>query len=349
MRWRGWEHVKIDPVSGEIREPGDTSGTIDAIAPIIISASRSTDIPALYGDWFIERLRKGYANWTNPFSGQTIPISFGKTRVFVFWSKNPAPFLPALEQLLGEGRQILLLFTLNDYEQEGLEPGIPDLGERVETFIECSRLVGRNRITWRFDPLVLTETLDIPGLLGRISDLGEMIAPYAGRLVMSFIDIERYPRVKRNLAGSGIPGVRGFSAQEIQQVATGLRTFASGWDMDLQVCGEGIDLSGYGIGRGACISFDTLLREFPHDRALMEFLEPPLDPGLFMKRKRELKDPGQRGRCGCVASKDIGCYSTCILGCRYCYATSSRTLAAKNYRKFCDYREEGIFPPGING
>lgn len=341
--------MRIDPLTGEVSEPGDNPGTIDAIAPIIISASRSTDIPALYGDWFMDRMRKGYATWTNPFSGQVIPVSFARARVFVFWSKNPAPFLPAMGQILREGRQVLMLFSLNDYEKEGLEPGIPDLGERVETFIDCSRLVGRNRITWRFDPLILSDTVDVPGLLGRIGNLGEEIAPYTGRLVMSFIDIEKYPRVKRNLARSGIPGVREFTADEVRQVAAGLPRIASDWDLEIQACGEGTDLSEYGIRRGECISFDILRREFPHDRALMEFLQPPLDEGLVQKRKKELKDPGQRGRCGCLASKDIGCYSTCIHGCQYCYATPSRALAVKNYQKFSRYRDSGSFPPGITG
>ena len=38
-------------------------------APLIVSASRSTDIPAFYADWFFHRLEKGYSAWTNPFNG----------------------------------------------------------------------------------------------------------------------------------------------------------------------------------------------------------------------------------------------------------------------------------------
>ena len=42
-------HIKTD--SGEI---------VEALAPVIISASRSTDIPAFYAKWFFNRLVKGY-------------------------------------------------------------------------------------------------------------------------------------------------------------------------------------------------------------------------------------------------------------------------------------------------
>ena len=35
--------------------------TVKAFAPVIVSASRSTDIPAFYADWFFNRLEAGYS------------------------------------------------------------------------------------------------------------------------------------------------------------------------------------------------------------------------------------------------------------------------------------------------
>ena len=349
MRWKGWDRAIIDPETREVCDTVRSTPLIDAIAPIIISASRSTDIPAFYGDWFMERLEQGYVTWTNPFNGRVLPVSFARARVFVFWSKNPRPFFPGIKALIGEGRQFIVLFTLNDYDQEGLEPGIPSLSDRIRTFTELSSMIGRARLSWRFDPLLLSDTLTVEDLLCRIGNIGDRIAPHAGRLIFSFIDIEKYPRVKRTLAASGISGIREFSGEEIRQFAYGLSQLNEEWDLEIQACGEGVDLSRYGIGRGECISYDLLVKEFSQDPALMDFLRPKGGSNLPEIRKRELKDPGQRGRCGCIVSKDIGRYSTCIHGCRYCYATSSLTLAEKNYRKYCDYKDQGIFHPGIIG
>lgn len=46
-----WEHTDII-VDGQ---------PVKAQVPIIVSASRSTDIPAFYADWFFDRLKKGYS------------------------------------------------------------------------------------------------------------------------------------------------------------------------------------------------------------------------------------------------------------------------------------------------
>ena len=63
----------------------------------VISASRRTDIPAFYMEWFMNRLRAGYVEWVNPFNGTGRYYSFEKTRVIVFWSKNPRPLMNHLE------------------------------------------------------------------------------------------------------------------------------------------------------------------------------------------------------------------------------------------------------------
>ena len=72
-------------------ENGDS---VEATAPIIISASRSTDIPAFYAKWFFNRLAKGYCAWYNPFNQQKMYISFKNCKVVIFWTKNPKPILP---------------------------------------------------------------------------------------------------------------------------------------------------------------------------------------------------------------------------------------------------------------
>lgn len=345
-RWKGWERVRIKPDDGTVLQPGDPEYDTghDAIAPIIISASRSTDIPAFYGEWFMNRLRNGYAAWANPFSGRLQYVSFARTRAMVFWSKNPRPFLPDIGALEAAGYDTLVLFTLNDYGEEGLEPGVPPLEERIRTFTELSSRIGPGRLTWRFDPVLLSDTLTVDLLLDRIQGIGDRLCRLTRSMVISFIDIGRYARVRRNLAASGLAGVREPAPAEIRAIAGGLADLNEDWELEIRACGEETDLSAWGIGRGACISYDTLVREFSHDPRLMEFLRP--EEGRE-KRKRELKDPGQRRWCGCVAGKDIGHYSTCPHGCRYCYANASPALVERNYRHYCANSAQGIFLPAL--
>ena len=89
-----WSKTKIEVKSGE---------TVEAQVPIIISASRSTDISAFYSDWFIDRLKEGYVKWKNPFNGVPLYVSFQNTRLIVFWSKNYKPILKHLDYLNEKG------------------------------------------------------------------------------------------------------------------------------------------------------------------------------------------------------------------------------------------------------
>ena len=72
----------------------------EAIAPTILSASRATDVPAFYADWFWNRIRAGYFRWANPFNArQTQAIATSRVRAVVFWSKNPGPLTGGLDEL----------------------------------------------------------------------------------------------------------------------------------------------------------------------------------------------------------------------------------------------------------
>src|SRR5574344_37282 len=152
--------------------------TVSAQMPVIISASRSTDIPAFYADWFMERAREGFVKWYNPFNGVPLYVSFKKARLVVFWSKNPKPMLAHLDELDRVFPNYYFQYTLNDYFAEGIEPRVPKVEDRVETFLRLSERIGRERVVWRFDPLMLTDTLDVPALLSKIERLGDRIAQH---------------------------------------------------------------------------------------------------------------------------------------------------------------------------
>lgn len=111
--------------SEKIKLTLDDGKIVDAQAPLIVSASRATDIPAFYSDWFFNRLNKGYIRWRNHYNDKDLYVSFDKTRFVVFWSKNPAPLLPLLPILKQKGIGCYIQYTLNDYVAEGLEPNVP--------------------------------------------------------------------------------------------------------------------------------------------------------------------------------------------------------------------------------
>lgn len=321
-----WERVRIRTDAGEEAE---------AVAPVIISASRATDIPAFYSDWFLKRLGKGHLRWTNPFNNRPLYVSFCRTRLIVFWSKNPRPILGRLRELDERGLNYYFQFTLNDYEAEGLEPNVPAVAERVETFRELSRRIGPDRVVWRFDPLLITARTPPELLLEKLTALAGRLQGLSRRLVFSFADIEAYRRVKRNLDAVPGLGAREFTGPEKEAFAKGLaeRNRERGWGFELATCAEEIDLSAHGIEHNRCIDDRLMIRRFRDDAALMAFLgvPPAGSPGLFPPPSESppgLRDKGQRPACGCIRSKDIGEYNTCPHRCLYCYANTSPESAA---------------------
>ncbi|MDR2850188.1 MAG: DUF1848 domain-containing protein [Verrucomicrobiota bacterium] len=294
-----WEKISV-ALDGEACE---------AVAPVVISASRATDIPAFHADWLMRGLARGWVPWTNPFNGKTAPVSFARARLFVFWSKNPRPLLAHLPALDRSGLNTLFHFTLNDYEAEGLEPGVPPLEERLATFLELSDRLGPERVVWRFDPLILTDGLGVDGLLRKLALVGGRLHRHTRRLVISFADIAGYANVTRSLNRAGIRA-REFAPDDMRRLARGLAALNRDWRLEIATCAETVDLSEFGIGHSRCIDAALPARLFNRDAALMAFLN----------RLGGAKDKGQRKACGCMPSKDIGAYGACPHACAYCYA-----------------------------
>ena len=302
----GWEKSTIRLESGEYAE---------GLAPVIVSASRRTDIPAFHAEWFVRRLRSGYVKWVNPFSRVPQYVSFEHVRAIVFWTKNPRPILSHLEALDRRGIGYYFHFTLNDYESEGLEPAVPPLAQRIETFRELSRRVGKEKVVWRYDPILATDDLNVERFAERIAGVGNALHAYTEKLVFAFADIERYASVQRRLRRRG-GGCRELTIDEMRAHAEHLAAMARGWGLTAASCAEAIDLAAVGIRKNKCIDDELLLRLFPQDKELARFLGPA-------ESRYRLKDKGQRRECGCIVSKDIGAYDTCPHFCRYCYANTS--------------------------
>lgn len=303
----------------------------DKLLPVIVSASRETDVPAFYADWLVRRLRDGWCVWKNPFNGEVRKVSFSKTRMIVFWSKNPKPMLDKLSEIEALGfRQYYFQFTLNDYVSEGLEPNVPSVAERVDAFRRLADRIGKERVIWRFDPLMLTEKISVDVLLERISNIGRQLKGYTEKLVFSFIDIATYRKVQKNLAGLG---VREFSQDDQIKFARGLAELNRAFGLELATCGELIDLSAYGIRHNKCVDDELMMRLFHDDAELMDFIGAEYDMFNGWQIRKSKKDKGQRKACGCIVSKDIGVYNTCPHLCKYCYANFNDEVVMRNWRR----------------
>jgi len=314
----------------------DSGEEVEAQVPIIISASRSTDIPTFYSNWFVNRWEAGYIKWTNPFNGKPLYVSFKNTRAVVFWTKNPKPMFKYLDFLDKNIPNYYFQFSLNDYDLEGFEAKVPSVQSRIKIFKELSDRLGKKRVVWRFDPLILTDTIDITELLKRVKNIGDQLKDYTEKLVFSFVDIEIYRKVANNLKKDKVNYIE-WTPKLMREFAQGIYEINKNWDLELGTCSERINLEEYNIVHNKCIDDDLMIDLFSDDKVLMDFLGVEIEQadlfsdGKIIKTKK-LKDKGQREDCGCVMSKDIGQYNTCPHECNYCYANTSKELAKKNYK-----------------
>ena len=312
----------------------DNNIEVEAQTPIIISASRSTDIPAFYSDWFVNRFKKGYLRWMNPFNrAQPIYVSFSKTRLIVFWSKNPKLLIKHLDYFDKKGINYYFQFTVNDYEKEKLEPNVPDLDERIKTFINLSKKIGKEKVIWRFDPLILTDNISIDDLIIKIKYIGDKISTFTQKLVISFADLQ-YKKVQHNLKKENIK-YKDFDTFQMKKFADKLQQLNKDWKLKIGTCAEEINLKKFSIEHNKCIDDDLMIENFNEDIDLMAFLgyEKNIFGELEKTKNKRLKDKGQRKACGCIQSKDIGQYNTCPHNCTYCYANTSIDIVLNNFKK----------------
>lgn len=268
---------------------------------MILSASRRTDLPNYYSDWFLNRLKAGYALVRSPFAPHRvskIPLTPDVVDGIVFWTKNPAPMLGRLSEL--SSFAFYFQYTVNPYGAE-LEPGVPPLEETVRTFRRLSELLGPDRVLWRYDPVLLGGRFDVPFHRSAFDRTARLLRGLTDRCTFSFLDCYR-GMPKR-------PEMHPPAAQEMRELAESFAKSTYACGMRLMTCCEEIELSAYGIGHARCI-----------DDRLME--------SIFGGPLRISKDPYQRPGCGCVSSIDIGTYGTCRNGCRYCYASHGEAPAA---------------------
>jgi hypothetical protein len=281
---------------------------------MIISASRRTDIPAFYAEWMVRRLKEGYCTVANPFNrNQVSRISLRPEDVdaIVFWTRNPRPLISYLDELDSRGYRYYLQFTILGYPRH-IDPKSPPVATAVETFRELAERLGPRRVIWRYDPIVFTGITPPAFHEENFRRLAESLRGHTQRVVVSIVDMYRKIE-KRMKTLDGTPAaVRHCDADDLGSLMCRLAGMAGENGMEVVSCAEEIDLQRFGILPGKCVD----------DRVIAEAFGIEV-PGA--------KDPTQRKTCGCVVSRDIGMYESCLFGCRYCYATKSFEQARANF------------------
>lgn len=278
---------------------------------MIISASRRTDIPAFYSEWFLNRIKAGFVDVRNPMNHRQIsriPLNTDVVDCIVFWSKNPLPLLSKLNQL--SGYKYYFQFTINPYDIS-IENNVSKKTSIISTFKKLSDLIGPDRVVWRYDPILMTEKIDTLYHLKYYEEIASRLENYTHRCVISFVDL-----YKKTASNTKAFGVREPSCGEMRIIAQRIAQIAESNNITIQSCSEKIDLSDIRIMHGHCI-----------DKSLIEsIIGYPIDVK---------KDPNQRNECGCIQSIDIGAYNTCTHGCKYCYANFNDKMVTSQVQRHC--------------
>ena len=263
---------------------------------MIISASRRTDIPAFYSDWFLNRIKERYVLVPSPYNSKMISrISLDPAVVdcIVFWSKNPAPMLEKLDKL--KEYNYYFQFTLNPYGPE-IENHLPIISKRIDTFKRLSDRIGKEKVIWRYDPVLTNETYT-PGFhKEKFAEIAYELKEHTEKCMLGFID--HYQHIRTAVSRFNI---QPLLKADIEEMAMSFKKTVDTCSIQLDTCTVKVDLTHLGIPGGLCI-----------DNQLVERIA-----GYPISVR---KDKNQRDICRCAESIDIGTYESCLNGCIYCYA-----------------------------
>jgi hypothetical protein len=279
----------------------------------IISVSRRTDIPAFYGDWFMNRLKEGFAGIVHPFGGQKYTVSLRPQDVvcFVFWSKNFTPFLGNLRQIDALGYKFYFNYTVTSLPSV-FESNV-ERQSVIQTLKDLSRTYSPRHINWRFDPIIISSICDHNFYIKAFEELASEFEGFVERCYFSFVT--EYNKVKRNF-------------EELQK-STGVKIINCGKDFKINVANQLADIAeSHGIQMFSCcgdyLVNDKVKKAHCIDGAIIE--------ELFYPDGLQYKEKPTRDQCGCTESTDIGTYDTCPHGCVYCYANANKLDAYDAFR-----------------
>ena len=278
----------------------------------IVCASRRTDIPSYYSDWFFNRIKEKYVYVRNPMNiSQVSKINLSAEFVdcIVFWSKNPEPMIDKLDLL--KNYKYYFQFTLTSYGAD-IEKNIPSKREKIfDTFKKLSDKIGDKKVIWRYDPIIITDKYSLGYHKKYFEKIAKTLSGYTEKCIISFMDI--YSKVKRNMKEIKFYDINKDN-ELIMELSKHISEVGKNYNIKIETCAEEIELKDFGIEHAKCID-DKLISEI-------------IGYDIYAK-----KDKNQRLPCGCVESFDIGTYNTCLSKCVYCYANYSEDKIKEMVKK----------------
>ena len=275
---------------------------------MILNTGQRTDIPAFYPEWFINRIKEGIVMVRNPFNPHQVTryrLDPAVVDAICFCTKNPAPMIPFLDNL-SPFRQVWHV-TITPYGRE-IEPNVPSVDEAIKAFQKLSASLGKQRVTWRYDPIFLSPIYTVEKHLSAFSHIADALKGYTENCVFSFIDL--YAKTIRNF-----PEARRVSHEKQQILVREMRFIANRNGMNLAACHEDPRLGPLGVDIGGCLSQPKI--------------EKALGISLIVPASAKEARPG----CHCLLGHDIGAYNSCAHFCRYCYANYDRRSVMENRKR----------------
>jgi hypothetical protein len=280
---------------------------------IVISASRRTDIPGFYMDWFMQQVHKGFFEVKNLYNQKVriVPVTPEKVHTIVFWSKNFSRFLNGKfgETLQTLGFNLFFNFSINS-RSDLLEPNVPALDERLGQLGDLCNRFRAEAVNWRFDPICLYQAAGAENQ-NNINDFN-YIAKNASRLgvrrcITSFRD--DYPKIQKRIANMTGFRFSDVSLESQKDIILEMENELAAKNIDLYLCCEKELLAVLPpesrISKSSCIPNDLLVKIFGGSLSLRQ------------DTSQRIKDG-----CGCMVSVDIGSYREhpCYHNCLFCYA-----------------------------
>ncbi len=273
---------------------------------MILNISGRTDIVNHYSDWLFNRFEEGYVFSRNSLFQNSVrryELTPDKIDCIIFGSKNYAPVLARIDEITTRF-STYFYYTITAYGRD-IEPGVPDIDTSIRTLRTLSKIVGPQRVAWRYDPVLLTKKYTVARHLETFAYIAERMYGDIDRCIFSFV--EMYKKHAVNL-----PELIPLNPEDMDAIAKGLGAIAAKYKLPLQTCGPEKNYNQYGIETSGCVTLDILGRA----------------NGLQF---RKLRHKGFRQGCHCIESRDMGALNSCPNGCKYCYANKNAQLPRENY------------------
>ena len=120
---------------------------------------------------------------------------------FVFWARNPRPFLPVLDQVAARHQPFVLQTTITGYPR-AIDRHVPPSAPVIRTLVTIARDHGPEVVVWRYDPILLTDHLTAAWHRRNFAGLASRLAPLTDEVVVPFAHF--YYKSTRHLSAAGI-------------------------------------------------------------------------------------------------------------------------------------------------